>query len=165
MRFVFSTLIGLIFIACLSGCASVKSTADYYIPYTTKNYPPKPEDYSIPILGRPPDRRYETIGRLAFRSDLGWKFMRQSMLYNARIHGADAILLKGSDSKKEIDYTYIPPRFDWIPVSSPIVIERKGKRRYYGSSISYIPILEPGYVRPWINTSFGIDAEMIVFKK
>ena len=62
------------------GCASVESTTQFYMPYTTKTFPPKSPETVIPILGKAPPESYSKIGRLAFETDLGWKFLRKSMI-------------------------------------------------------------------------------------
>lgn len=146
----------------LSGCASVSSTSAYYLPYTTDVYPPKPKDAPIPILGKAPDRGYKTIGRLAFSTSQGWRFLRESMLYNARANGADAVLLKETSSRRETAIVNVPPRFNWIPVSGPACRDKKGNVCY---NTTYIPDYQPGYSYPTSWTITGIDSEMIVFKK
>ena len=79
--------------AILAGCETVPSTSAYYLSYTEKVFPPKPKDAPIPILSKAPDRPYKVIGRLAFNTGRGWRFLRDSMLYNARANGADLVLL------------------------------------------------------------------------
>lgn len=151
--------------ALLGGCMSVSSTAAYYLSYTTKTYPPKPKDAVIPILGKAPDRPFKVIGRLAFSSEAGWAFMRESMLYNARANGADAVILKSADSRREARFTQVPPRTDWVPVPGPVIVSNCGKKNsnYYQTS-TYIPVFQPGYVRRWVAEITAIDAEMIVFR-
>lgn len=158
-------------IAILAGCASVSSTSQFYFPTTTDVFPPKPKDVPIPILGKAPDRPYRVIGRLAFRSDLGWRFMRESMVYNARANGADAVILKNADSKQQVNYTEVPPRTDWVQVPGPVVAVNNGRGNNCNQNVSYVsyptymPIFQPGYVRRWVQTIIGIDAEMIVMKR
>lgn len=170
MKRLFSHLLLLALLAGVSGCASVSSTSQYYFPVTTDVYPPKSKETPIPILGKAPDRRYKVIGRLAFRSDLGWKFMRDSMTYNARANGADAVILKKSESKDQVRFTEVPPRTEWISVPGQVVAVNNGggkkncKKQTYVTSPNYIPVYHPGYVRRWIQTIIGIDAEMIVLK-
>ncbi len=158
-------------VSALSGCVSVSSTSQFYFPVTTDVFPPKPKDAPIPILGKAPDKPYREIGRLAFRSDLGWKFMRESMLYNARTNGADAVILNKADSKEQVNFSQVPPRTDWIPVPGPVVAvnggggKKKGKSSTtYVSYPTYMPVFQPGYVRRWVQTIIAIDAEMIVLK-
>jgi hypothetical protein len=158
----FSLICSGLVLLLLAGCASVSSTSIYYLPYTTDTYPPKAPDAEIPILGKAPDRPYKTIGRLAFSTANGWRFLRESMLYNARVNGADAVILKDTSSRKELGIVQVPPRFNWIPVPGPAYRTKKGDV-YYGTT--YIPDYQPGYAYPTTWTMTGIDAEMIVFKK
>lgn len=153
----------------LLGCASVSSTSQFYFPVTTDVFPPKPKDAPIPILGKAPDRPYRVIGRLAFRSDLGWRFMRESMLYNARANGADAVILKNADAKQQVNFTEVPPRTDWIQVPGPVVAVNNGNCKKnnvsYVAYPTFVPVFQPGYIRRWVQTIVAIDAEMIVLKR
>ncbi len=153
----------------LSGCASVESTSIYYVPYTVEQYPPKPKDAFIPIIGKPPDRPYKKIGRLAFSSTLGYRFMRRSIDYNARIHGADAVILKDVDSNTQVFLTEVPPRWDYIPYTSyyPAYYQnRNGRTRAeFVPYTNWQPVFRPGYISPESITTTAIDAEMIVFKR
>lgn len=150
----------------LPGCASVQDTAQYYVSYTTKIYPPKPKDAPIPILGRKPTERYRVIGRLAFESPHGWKFLRKSMEYNARMNGADAVLLKDESSRTETIVQDVPARMDWEPVSTWVcTYDKKGRSNggYYVTN--YVPVYRPGYTQVSQVNWIAIDAEMLVFKK
>jgi hypothetical protein len=148
--------------AAFSGCETPASTAIFYLPYTTHFYPPKPRDAVIPILGRAPDRPHEVIGRLAFSTGRGWRFLRESILYNARANGADAVILRETTSRRQLEIVTVPPRFTWIPLPGPVYRTKKGT--CYGGT-QWIPDFRPGYTYPatWMLT--GIDAEMIVFKR
>ena len=159
-----SALLGILLAAFLGGCASVESTADFYLANTPDIYPPKPKDYPIPILGRAPDRPYKSIGGLTFQSDRGWKFMRESMLYNARRNGADAVILKSSTAREQERFQEVPPRTDWVPVPGPVIVQKKGNKTYYQNYPNYVPVFQPGYIRRWVDVIIGIDSEMIVFK-
>ena len=167
---IYSTLLVMALAVVLTGCASVSSTAQFYFPVTTDVYPPKAKDFPIPILGKAPDRPYKVIGRLSFRSDLGWKFMRESMVYNARANGADAVILKKADSKEQVNFTEVPPRTDWIPMPGPVIAVNNGGGKKGCNNVSYVsypyymPVFQPGYVRRWVQTIIGIDAEMIILK-
>jgi len=143
------------------GCASVESTTQFYMPYTTKTYPPKPPETPIPILGKAPPERFTKIGRLAFETDLGWKFLRKSMIYNAQVHGADAVVLKNVSTREKLNTLQVPPRIDYYPVQN-YYRGRHGK--VYGST-QWIPYFQPGYTQQWVDQITAIDAEMIVTKK
>jgi hypothetical protein len=144
-----------------SGCASVQSTAQYYMPYTTKVYPPKPHDAFVPILGKAPPEKFTAIGKLAFETDLGWKFLRKSMVYNAQINGADAVVVKKVATRQQVSSAQVPPRVDWVPVPG---YYRGRHGRIYGST-QWVPYFQPGYVQHWVDQITAIDAEMIVIKK
>ncbi len=141
----------------LGGCASVEGTAIYYTPTTLNFYPPKPKDWPVPILGKAPNESYQTIGRLAFQSDLGFRFMRRAIEYNARVNGADAVILKDVAGRREVFLTRVPPRVDWVPFYGG------GPYGYYGPGfVRYYPIWQPGYVQANEALITSIDAEMIV---
>ncbi len=159
---IFAGLSILVFGIGLSGCASVSSTSQYYISETMKTYPPKADDVPISILGKPPKEPHTVIGRLAFATDLGWPFLRKSMIYNARENGADAVVLNSLKTRREEFFTDIPPQMDWIPVRNYVRGGREGRERTY---TSWIPIFRPGYVRRTVMEISAIDSEMIVLKK
>jgi len=158
---IFRMLMAVAILGMLAGCASVESTSVHYIPYTTKSYPPKPPETPIPIVGRMPREAHTAIGRLAFETDQGWRFLRKSMIYNARIHGADLVVLKNVNSRRQTTLVQVPPQVDWVPV--PNYYEtKKGRVRGY---TNWVPFFRPGYVQPVVDTITGIDAEMVVLKK
>jgi len=146
-------------LASLPGCVSVKSTAVYYKSYSIRAYPAKPPEAVIPILVQPPRRPHTVIGRLAFESDRGWSFLRKSMVYNAQIHGADAVVLKSAPTRREVSIRQVPPQIDWVPAGT----RRHGKHGRV--STHWVPFLRPGYTQRWVNEITAIDAEMIVFEK
>ena len=139
----------------LAGCASVESTAVYY--KSLRKFPAKRPDVQIPILTRRPARPFKVIGRLAFESDQGWNFLRKSMIYNAQIHGADAVWLKSSKTRREVSLQHLPPRVDLYPVS----------RRTKDGKIDtrWAPYMRPEPPRRWVSDLIAIDARMIVFNK
>lgn len=145
----------------LAGCISPTSTSIYYLPYTTEIFPPKSKDAPIPILGKVPTKPHKIIGRLAFSTDRGWRFLRESILYNARVQGADAVILRETNSQERLAIVTVPPRFNWIPVPGPVYRTRKGD--YYRGT-QWIPDYRPGYSYPQTWTLTGVNAEMIVFK-
>lgn len=142
----------------LSGCATVNSTAAYYTSYGSRVYPAKPAAAVIPILTRFPSSPYTAIGRLAFESDRGWLFLRKSMVYNGRVHGADAVVLKSATTRREISFRQVPPQVDWVPIGS-----QRGK---YGKIYSHrVQFVRPGYTKRRVGVITAIDAEMIVLEK
>lgn len=154
-------LVVLLGLGGFSGCASVKSTAQFYMPYTAKYYPPKDKEVPIPILGRAPREPYVAIGKLAFETDQGWNFLRKSMIYNAQMNGADAVILKKTSSRQQTTLVNVPPRVDYVP-STGYYRDKCGRLQTY---TNWIPFFQPGYVQPVVDTIMGIDSEMIVLKK
>ncbi len=148
-------------VALLSGCASVSSTSAYYVPATTRTFLAKAKDAEIPIVGKAPKQRHEVIGRLAFESDQGWKFLRASMVYNARVHGADLVVLKSAKSRSRVTCTDMPSQWDWYPVLN---YSRNNDGQIYGSTV-WVPQFRPGYVQRWVDEITAIDADMIVLKR
>lgn len=143
------------------GCASVQSTAQYYVPYTMKTYPPKPKDAQIPILGEYPKESYTKIGRLAFETDQGWKFLRKSMIYNAQVNGADAVVVRKATTRRQTSLYTVPPRTDWVPSTGWV----QGKHGKVYSYTNWYPIFQPGYTGAYTSEITGVDSDMIVLKK
>ena len=163
LRYSNSIFRGLLLLSTLAmvGCASVKSTTQFYVPYTVKTYPPKSLETPIPILGKYPSESYTKIGRLMFETDEGWGFLRKSMVYNAQINGADAVVLKTVKTRQQTSFYQVPPRTDWVP-STGYYQGRHGK--VYGYT-TWVPYFQPGYTGAHTSNITGIDSDMIVFKK
>jgi hypothetical protein len=149
-----ATLILAGLVGFFTGCASVKSTAVYYRPI--KDYPAKSPETSIPILTGAVGRPYKVIGRFTFQTDRGWNFARESMIYNAQVHGADAVLLWAANSHREVSVQYAPPKVDWYPAY---------RHSKHGKVSTRVPYVRPGYPVRWVNEITTIDAAMIVFEK
>jgi hypothetical protein len=132
----------------------VESTTAYY--RSLRNFPAKPADAQIPILTNPPARPYKVIGRLAFESDRGWNFLRKSMIYNAQIHGADAVFLRNATTRREVRIRHVPPRVDYYRVS------RRGEHGKIETQL--VPYMRTEYPQRWVSEITAIDAQMIVFE-
>lgn len=156
----FSWVFLLPLVLLLPACASVKSTAVFYQPTTTRFYPPKDKHAVIPIMSAPPSRPYTEIGRFAFQSDMGYPFMIKSIEYNARQAGADAVYIKDSRSWV-LPYAYtVPTTVSWVPVGGWY---GGGCGGWYGGAM--VPITYPGYTGVSYQGFIGMDARMIVFKQ
>ena len=152
----------------LSGCASVSSTAVFYQPTTANYYPPKPSTVVIPMLNTPPTRPYFEIGRFAFQTTLGYPFAINSVIYNARRAGADAVIIKNCQNWS-VPYSYVvPPTVGYVPVGGG---GWYGGRcgwgggwggGYYGGGV--VPVVYPGYAGYSFQNFTGIDARMIIYK-
>lgn len=143
----------------LAGCVSPKSTAAYYLSTTDRIYPPKPKNYPIPILTKAPAQPCRVIGRLAFTTDLGWNFVRKSMLYNARANGADAVILRDMKTRTQRNFAQVPPRVDWIPIWRVF-----GCGPYARPVVTYYPSYRPGYIQEWKSERITFDSQMIVYR-
>jgi len=89
----------------LAGCqTTIASTSRFYHPATTRTYPPKPEGFSIAVLDCAPKQKFEAIGHFAFTKSFsddiadgpfedGHDFMIAAVKYNARLAGADAVIM------------------------------------------------------------------------
>lgn len=159
-------LLGVLLLLC--ACASVKSTAVFYQPTTSSFYPPKDKHAVIPILNAPPVRPYGEIGRFSFQSDLGYSFMIEAVEYNARQAGADAVIIKNSQSWN-VPYAYtVPTTVSWIPVGGWYGGGYGGGwgcgrcGGWYGGAV--MPITYPGYTGVSYQSFMGMDARMIIFK-
>jgi len=159
---IFSSLLLLTFV---SGCASVSSTSIHYLSLTPEAYPPKDKDAVIPLLAEKPDRTFKPIGRFQWETPRDWRFIRRSLEYNARVNGADAILLKDRESFHETVLTDVPPSVQMIPVTRYIAVPYGGKRGGWRwvPVIRYQPFIRPGYVDERVTHWNIVDAEMIIF--
>ncbi len=82
-------------VLALAGCETVPSTASYYRARPGADYPPKPKNAVIPILHGSPKRSHKVIGSLRIKTSKDWEFAKESMLFNARGNGADAVIVRG----------------------------------------------------------------------
>ncbi len=159
---------GILALLALAGCASVKDTEVFYTPSSDKVYPPKPKDAPITVLAEPPAAgQYRPIGRWKIQSDAGYKFLYRAMLHNARINGADAVVIRGLDFQLRRTMNYIPARWDYVPVTTyggtTTVKNKNGKTSNYPNYYTQmIPVFRPPETIiadvQWIN----VDAEMLV---
>jgi|GEM_PF-6934273 len=84
----------LVLMLFFSACGVQRSTR-YYWPTVAQTFPPKSPTTRLPILNKPPKQPYVVIGTMSFdckpdeMNDL-YKILQ----YNARRHGADAIIMK-----------------------------------------------------------------------
>jgi hypothetical protein len=145
----------------LAGCASVKSTAVFYVPTSTVVYPPKPKDAVIPVTSRPPARAYAEIGRLSFQTDLGFPFMMRSIQYNARRAGADAVVLRDCRSWTVPSVYTVPPSVGWVSAGGWWYGGRCGG---WGGGPVAVPVWYPGYTGVSYDTFTGVDTRMIVYR-
>lgn len=164
-----SRLAALLLVLALAGCETVRSTAQFYRPYTTDIFPPKPKDFLVPILGVKPKRQHVVLGRLVFSAGQSHSFMIRSIEYNARRVGADAAILLESKTTSE-QYTYLMPgyvSYEPVPVFGP-PHPFGGCGRPYCSAcythVGYKPFYHPGYTGVGTFVRHHIDALLIRFE-
>ncbi len=186
---VFALTLAVVF--SLTGCMTVQSTEKFYTARTTDIYPEKPKDFTAPILDRYPDQPYKIIGNLSFSATRGYSYMVKAMRHNARIHGADAVVLKSTDSQQEQYTYYVPGYTTYKPVttyhsgsvyssgSSSASADvygsggyaygrasgtSSGSGYYSGTTRTYVPEYHPGYTGIGTRVRISIDADMVVFR-
>ena len=96
-----------------SGCAALermkmRPTEVYYVANSTEQFPPKPPDFAVPTLNRPPPKS-RAIGTYQFKTLEGRPFVLKSAIYNARRVGADAIWMRNVQEWAE-PYAYDVPQ-------------------------------------------------------
>ncbi len=76
------------------GCQTLEETTRFYKITTGTPFPSRPEGTVVPILGKEETRRaYKVIGEMEFQSSSS-HFIMDAVQYNARIHGAEAVILE-----------------------------------------------------------------------
>lgn len=142
----------LIFIILVAGCVSLESTRKYYHPTSMENYSPKPLNVQVPIIEPNQIRRpYKVIGYMQFTSGYSEGFILDSVQFNARENGADAVILNQWEEESELFTSWVP--FGWE--GAWYSCRRPG---LYSHGIYFIPEYETYSV-----TTYTVRAEMIVF--
>lgn len=153
---------------CLFASGCVSSTRHLYIATTPDIYPPKDKKQQIPLLGKKPEIAFRPIGKFQWETTHGWGFIRKALEYNARIQGADAVILRERTSRTEKTYTEIPPHFDMVPYTQYVSVpnsnkNQKNQNQQVVAVTTYIPLFVPGRTQTNIYQWIYVDAEMIVF--
>lgn len=154
------------FFLLLQGCAGVSSTTDHYVAMTLEKYPPKPKEQEIPLLGKNPDCPWKLIGRFEWETYRNWRFILRSLEYNARLNGADAIVLRKKKIFHETTLTDVPPTIEMMPITRYEYVQTgpNNNRRVVMVPVeTYVPIYVPGYVNENIIAWTRVEADMIVF--
>ena len=160
------------FLSVLPGCNTLGPTSKFYHPLTTQKYPPKPNDYPIPVFDHVPDKKFTVIGRLTFRKSFnednaGWNFvdgedyMTSAVKYNARRVGADAVVM--IEHYWNTDHFTIALPGTWsggIQPPSKNTTQTNADRVRSASPLEYTP----GGTRTGSNMTYFSDAQMIIFK-
>ena len=149
-----------------AGCAPLSETTVFYTPVSDRYYPPKTKREEVPVLAEPPAWPHRVIGRFAMQSDRGAPFVNKAMLYNARLQGADAVVVRKQGSELRQNFNYIPPGWESIPQSNVIYQQVKNSEGQWVTVPQVytvmVPVFRPG--RTVVDESQWTDvtAEMVV---
>jgi hypothetical protein len=149
-----------------AGCAPLGETTVFYTPVSDRYYPPKTKKEEVPVLSEPPAWPHRVIGRFAMQSDRGYPFVYKAMLYNARLQGADAVVVRKQGSELRQNYNYIPPGWESIPQNNVIYQQIKNSQGQWVTVPQVytvmVPVFRPG--RTVVDESQWTDvtAEMVV---
>jgi hypothetical protein len=153
-------------LAGLAGCTSLRDTTVFYTPASADFYAPLPKDAVVPVLTEPPPWPHKVIGRFAAQSDRGYEFLYKAVLYNARLQGADAVILRKLDFDTRRNYNYIPPSWQNVPVSNVYytqVQDKKGKWKSVPQTYTtFVPVYQPGRTVVSDVQWTDVTAEMVV---
>jgi hypothetical protein len=158
---------GVLLAACLlGGCVSLRDTTVYYTPSTQEVFPPLPKNAAVPVLAEAPSWPHKVIGRFAAQSDRGYAFLYKAVLYNARLRGADAVILRRQAFDLRRTYNQIPAFWENIPQTNvyyQTVQNNKGQWISVPQTYTtYVPVFRPARTVvsdvQWVD----LEADMIV---
>lgn len=160
------TSLGMFAVLVLAGCSGLRETTAFYTPASDRYYPPKGKKETIPVLSGPPSWPHRVIGRFAMQSDRGYPFVHRAILYNARLQGADAVIVRKLVQDVRQTYNYIPPGWDSIPQSNVFYQQVKNNQGQWVTVpqvyTSYVPVFRPGRTVVSDAEWAEVNAEMIV---
>jgi len=147
MGVLWSLLLLALFVLAAAGCVPLSETAVFYTPASDRVYPPKGKREPVPVLSEPPSWPHRVIGRFAMQSDRGYPFVSKALLYNARLQGADAVIIRkmGFDVRQTVNR--IPAGWESIPQSNVFyqqVQNDQGQRETVPQVYTaYVPVFRP----------------------
>jgi len=154
--------------AAITGCASLSETTAFYTPVSDHYYPPKDKKADIPVLSEPPSWPHRAIGRFAMQSDRGYRFVHKAILYNARLQGADAVIIRKLVQDVRQTYNYIPPGWDSIPQSNVFYQQVQNSQGQWVTVpqvyTTYVPVFRPGRTVVSDAEWADVNAEMVVHR-
>jgi hypothetical protein len=108
------------FVAAAVGCSPLSETTAFYTPASGRYYPPLPKNAPVEVLSESPRWPHEVIGRFAAESDRGYPFLYRALLYNARLQGADAVVLRKLSFEDRTTYDTIPAHWENVPQTNVV---------------------------------------------
>ena len=152
--------------AAIAGCAPLSETTVFYTPVSDRYYPPKTKKNEIPVLSEPPAWPHRVIGRFAMQSDRGYRFVHKAILYNARLQGADAVIIRKLVQDVRETYNYIPPGWDSVPQSNVLYQQVQNNQGQWVTVpqvyTTYVPVFRPGRTVVKDSEWADVTAEMVV---
>lgn len=158
---------GVLLAACLlGGCVSLRDTTVFYTPTTPEVFPPLPKKAPVPVMAEPPPWPHKVIGRFAAQSDRGYEFLYKAILYNARLQGADGVILRRQAFDLRRTYNQIPAFWENIPQTNVYYQSVKNNQGQWvtvpQTYTTYVPVFRPARTVvsdvQWVE----LEAEMIV---
>ena len=154
--------------AAITGCAPLSETTVFYTPVSDRYYPPKDKKADIPVLSEPPSWPHRVIGRFAMQSDCGYRFVHKAILYNARLQGADAVIIRKLVQDVRQTYNYIPPGWDSIPQSNVFYQQVQNSQGQWVTVpqvyTTYVPVFRPGRTVVSDAEWADVNADMVVHR-
>jgi hypothetical protein len=162
---------------CFSGCAALqrarlRDTEAFYRSSTTQTFSSKPEKTPIPVFSKAPPGS-SVIGRFQFSTLRGSAFAMEAAKHNARVVGADALVVHDLRDWVQPYRYYQPP--DWVfiprtrlgmaPAWRPGPGGGPGRWQTFRSMDTFSQWeWRPGYWVSGSHTHSIIDAEMLRWK-
>jgi hypothetical protein len=148
------------------GCVPLSETTVFYTPASDRVYPPKGKREPVPVLSEPPAWPHQVIGRFALQSDRGYPFVSKALLYNARLQGADAVVVRkvGFDVRQTVNQ--IPASWESIPQSN-VMYQRVQNAQGQWETVpqvytAYVPVFRPERTVVSEKQWTDVTAEMVV---
>ena len=150
----------------LAGCSGLRETTVFYTPVADRYYAPKEKKAEIPVLSQPPGWSHRVIGRFAMQSDRGYRFVHQAILYNARLQGADAVIIRKLAQDVRQIHNYIPPGWESVPQSNVYYQQVQNDQGQWVTVpqvyTTYVPVFRPGRTVVSESEWADVTAEMVV---
>ena len=149
-----------------AGCAPLSETTVFYTPAADRVYPPKGKREPVPLLSESPSWPHQVIGRFAMQSDRGYPFVSKALLYNARLQGADAVVVRkvGFDVRQVVNQ--IPASWENVPQSN-VMYQRVQNNQGQWETVpqvytTYVPLFRPERTVVSEKQWTDVTAEMVV---
>ena len=148
------------------GCVPLSETTVFYTPASDRVYPPKGKREPVPVLSEPPAWPHQVIGRFTLQPDRGYPFVNKALLYNARLQGADAVVVRkmGFDVRQTVNQ--IPASWESIPQSN-VMYQRVQNSQGQWETVpqvytTYVPVFRPERTVVSEKQWTDVTAEMVV---